>query len=87
MPLLACALIIYASIKRINVYEAFVKGALEALPMLAKILPYIAAMLICVKLLVDGGALYAFIGLIRGPLKALGMPSSWPYLSSIMRAL
>ena len=74
LPLLACALIIYASIKRINVYEAFVKGALEALPMLAKILPYIAAMLICVKLLVDGGALYAFIGLIRGPLKALGMP-------------
>ncbi len=76
LPLLACSLIIYASIKRINVYEAFVKGALEALPMLLKILPYIAAMLICIKLLVDGGVLYAFIGLIRGPLNALGMPEA-----------
>ena len=38
LPLMILGLIIYALIKRVDVYSAFTEGAAEALPMLIKIL-------------------------------------------------
>lgn len=45
LPALILALLLYALAKGVNIYEAFVKGAADALPMLLYILPYMTAML------------------------------------------
>ena len=74
IPLLAAAVVLYAVIKRVNVYEAFVEGAMEGLPVLLRVLPYMAAMLISIQLLRTSGALEALISVISGPLSAIGMP-------------
>ena len=46
MPALILLLLGYALCKRVNVYDAFTRGAQEALPLLAQVLPFMAAMLI-----------------------------------------
>ncbi len=74
IPLLAVAVIIYALLKKVDVYDAFVKGAMEGLPVLLRVLPYMAAMLICIRLLRESGAMDALTGLLQGPMQALGFP-------------
>lgn len=53
LPGLIASLLIYAYIKKADVYSAFISGALEALPMLYKTLPSMCAMMaalsICAK--------------------------------------
>lgn len=39
LPALILALLLYGLAKGVNIYEAFVKGAADALPMLLYILP------------------------------------------------
>ena len=41
LPALILLLVVYALCKGVNVYEAFVRGAAGALPLLVHILPYI----------------------------------------------
>ena len=55
IPGLAMALLVYGLIKRVDVYEAFADGAAEGLPVLVKILPYLAAMLVAVRMLRESG--------------------------------
>lgn len=74
LPVIILALIAYAMIKRVNIYEAFIEGAREGLPVVLTVLPYIAAILISLNLLRDSGALGAFIGLLEKPLSRIGMP-------------
>lgn len=57
IPVLAAALLVYGLIRHVDVYEAFAEGAAEGLPVLLKILPYLAAMLVAVRLLNDGGVI------------------------------
>ena len=45
LPGLIASLLIYAYIKKADVYSAFISGALEALPMLYKTLPSMCAMM------------------------------------------
>ena len=73
VPALAALLILYGLVKRIDVYEAFAEGAAEGLPVLVHILPYLAAMLIAVRLLTDGGLLDGFARLLAPACAALNM--------------
>jgi spore maturation protein B len=75
IPAIILALIVYAMIKRVNIYDAFIEGAKEGLPVVLNVLPYIAAILISLNLLRDSGALGAFIGLLEKPLRFIGMPA------------
>lgn len=75
IPVIVLALIAFALIKRVNIYEAFIEGAKEGLPVVLSVLPYIAAILISLNLLRDSGALGALIDLLKGPLGKLGMPA------------
>lgn len=74
IPLLAAVVVVYAVIKRVDVYEAFVEGATQALPLLYRVLPYMAAMLVVIQLLRVSGALEALVLVIEAPLSAIGMP-------------
>lgn len=74
IPLLAAVVVVYAIVKKVDVYDAFVKGAMEGLPILLRVLPYMAAMLISIQLLRASGAIDALTGAIGKPLEAAGMP-------------
>lgn len=50
LPGLIASLLIYAYIKKADVYSAFISGALEALPMLYKTLPSMCAMMAALSL-------------------------------------
>lgn len=73
IPALTTALIVYALVKKVNVYKAFVEGAGEALPGLLSILPYLAAMLTAIELLRGSGALDRLTGLISPAAESIGI--------------
>ncbi len=50
-------LLVYAVVKKVNIYKAFVEGAGQALPELVSILPSLAAMLAAISVLRGSGAL------------------------------
>lgn len=75
MPGLIAVLLIWAAIKKVDIYEAFVSGAGEALPLLIKILPCMAAMMVGLKTLRASGALDWLIGLIAPGLNRIGFPA------------
>jgi len=74
MPSLIVILLVAALFKGAGVYDAFVKGASDGLPMLIKILPCMAAMLIAIKVVRASGALEAFTELISPVLQKTGFP-------------
>lgn len=59
IPILVAALLAYALIRRVNPYEAFIRGAVDAVPTLLRVLPALAAMLGAITLLRGCGALDA----------------------------
>lgn len=59
IPILVAALLAYALIRRVNPYEAFIRGAAGAVPTLLRVLPALAAMLGAITLLRGCGALDA----------------------------
>ena len=64
LPGLIVLLLIYAYIKKADVYSAFISGALEALPMLYKTLPSMCAMMAALSILRKSGAMEAFTGAV-----------------------
>lgn len=76
MPVMAVAVIVYGLAKGVDVYEAFAAGAAEALPVLLKILPYLAAMLIAVGMLRESGLMDALTSLIAPACARLGMDAA-----------
>ncbi len=74
MPGLIAFLLIYAYIKKADVYSAFVSGALGALPVLYKILPSMCAMMAALSLLRGSGAMEAFNGAVSPLLQWAGIP-------------
>lgn len=74
MPLMILLLLGYALYKRVNIYDAFTRGAQEALPLLVQVLPFMAAMMIAMNLFRSSGALSAFIRWIEPLLSRIGIP-------------
>ena len=76
LPLMILGLIIYALIKRVDVYSAFTEGAAEALPMLIRILPYMAGMLAAIQALRASGALEWLLGPLSPAFTFTGVAAS-----------
>lgn len=74
LPGLILALLIYGYIKHIDVYSAFISGAAEALPMLVKILPAMAAMMTALSIFRQSGAMDGLTSLLSPLCEAAGMP-------------
>ena len=72
LPGLIVLLLIYAYIKKADVYSAFISGALEALPMLYKTLPSMCAMMAALSILRKSGAMEAFTGAVSPALQKAG---------------
>ncbi len=74
LPLFVIFVIIYGLTHRVKVYDAFCRGAAGGLSLVAKILPYVAAMTVGIALLRDSGILVMFTDALQKPLGFLGIP-------------
>jgi spore maturation protein SpmA len=69
--------IVMAMLRRVNVYEAFIEGAVEGFPVVIKIIPYLVAILVGIGVFRASGALdYLVQGIGKG-VAALGINSDF----------
>ena len=71
IPLLFVAALIYGLVRRVDVYEAFLTGAAEGLPVLARVLPYLAGMLMAIRVFRESGLMNLFTNLLSPLLYAV----------------
>ena len=74
VPLLLCAVAIWGSARRVDVFEALTTGAGEGLQILLRILPSLVALLTAVYMLRASGALELAAEALAPLLTALGIP-------------
>lgn len=75
VPLMVTALIIFAAIKRVDVFGAFCEGAAEGLKTCADILPALVLLLVCIGMFRASGAVEALTALLKPLCDAVGFPS------------
>ena len=81
IPIIIVLLIIYAVFKKINVYQSFVSGAKQAIPLVINTFPYIASVLIAVELFKISG-LYEIVATIFSPIfNFVGIPNELTQLT------
>lgn len=65
LPVLVAVIILYAIIKKNNVYETFIKGAKEGIEMSINIFPYLLAMIVSVNILLKSKIIEDFFSLLQ----------------------
>ena len=75
LPSLVTTVVLYGMYRRVNVYEAFVRGAREGLMTLCTIVPYLAAILTATALLRASGAMDALIAMLTPVFAWFGLPA------------
>jgi spore maturation protein SpmA len=75
LPVLVAAVLLLGAIRRVPVYEAFVKGAKDGLWISLRIIPYLIAVLVAVGLFRASGAMDLLIAPLGRALAPLGLPA------------
>ena len=75
LPFSIILVIIFAYIKRVNVYDSFVDGTRKGLNTVFTILPYLIAVFVITELFTVSGLSDKFIRLLSPLFKALGIPT------------
>lgn len=75
IPLLVVAVLIYASHKRVAVYEEFVRGAKDGISVALRILPFLIGMFVAIGILRSSGALDLATAALSPLLEAIGVPT------------
>ncbi|MDO5289164.1 MAG: nucleoside recognition domain-containing protein [Pseudomonadota bacterium] len=65
------------TVRRVNVYEAFVDGAKEGFGVAVQIIPYLVAMLVAIAAFRAAGLMDALMGVIAAAVTALGLPTDF----------
>lgn len=74
IPVLVFGILVYALIKKVPAYEAFVEGGKEGIRMAVSIIPFLVGMLAAIAVFRASGALDFFVGLLRPVLGWFGVP-------------
>ena len=74
VPILIILLFVYASSKRVNVYDGFVGGAKQSLPTAVAIFPYLFATFLMVNALKASGVDSFVVKVISPPFVLIGIP-------------
>ncbi len=83
LPLLIGLILFYGIVKGVDIYSAFVEGAIDGAKSALKIFPYILAIIFAINLFIQSGA-EAFIVDILTPITALvGFPTELLSLSIV----
>lgn len=75
IPIFIAFVFVYALIKGVDAYSAFVKGAKEALPLMASLLPFIIAMFVAVELFRNSGLSAILCKFLSPFFNFIGVPS------------
>ena len=74
VPILIILLFVYASLKRVNVYDGFVGGAKQSLPTAVAIFPHLFATFLMVNALKASGVDSFVVKVISPPFVLIGIP-------------
>ena len=74
IPLLFLGSFLYASIKKVRVYDAFTKGASKAIPLVCSLFPFLAAVTIITRLLSASGVEEYLLRLLAPAFRFFGIP-------------
>ena len=74
VPILIVALFVFASFKRVNVYNSFVDGAKQSIPTAVAIFPYLFATFLMVNALHASGASGFIVDFLSPPFQLVGIP-------------
>ncbi|HIU21308.1 MAG TPA: spore maturation protein [Candidatus Limadaptatus stercorigallinarum] len=74
LPVILIGNLVYAIIKKVNVYDCFLDGAKESLSLVKSIFPYVAVIFICIELFRASGLSAIVSGWLSYPLRFLGIP-------------
>jgi spore maturation protein SpmA len=75
IPFLLAFVLLYASLKGVEVYEQFVEGAKEGFQVAVRIIPYLVAMLVAIGVFRGGGGLDLLAAVLGPFLGAIGFPT------------
>lgn len=76
VAILIFALLLFAAVRRVNVFEAFREGAAQAIPLLKTVLPTLAVFSAAMTLFRESGAGPLFESLLSPVLRALGVDAA-----------
>jgi spore maturation protein B len=83
LPLLIAAILFYGIVKGVDIYSAFVEGAVDGAKSALKIFPYILAIIFAINLFIQSGA-EEFIADFLGPITSMvGFPTELLSLSLV----
>lgn len=75
IPILLIILIVYGSIKKVNVYQSFCYGAKNSINLVYNIFPYICAIMVCVALFRISGLSSLLVNILSPLFNFLGIPT------------
>ena len=81
LPIFLILLVLYAAVKKVNPYDCFAEGAKGALPLIARLFPYLCAVLMLTQLFETSGAAKYLSRALSPVLKIFGIPQE---LSKLM---
>jgi spore maturation protein B len=74
IPVLIAFIPLYASFKKVPVYESFIDGAKDGFQTAIGIIPHLVGMMTAISMFRASGAMDAFVGLVRPFLERVGVP-------------
>ena len=74
IPIFLIVIFILCAVKKVKVYDVFIDGAKEGIPLVISLLPYIVAVLLMSELFEVSGLSKIFIDLLSPLFKVLGVP-------------
>ena len=74
VPFLLSFFPLYAHLRKVKVYEQFCEGAKEAFGTAQRVIPFLVAMLVSIRLLREAGVIQALTEVLRRPLEAIHFP-------------
>ncbi len=74
MPVLVILVVGYAFLKKINIYDSFIKGAKEGVEITVNMFPYMMAMIFGINLIIKSNFITDFLGLLKPVFVFLNVP-------------
>lgn len=75
IPSLVCALLTYGVWKGVKIYDCFIEGAKEGFGVTLRIMPYLIAIIVAIKMLTASGILPAIVNLLSPVTTLIGLPA------------
>jgi spore maturation protein B len=74
IPLIIGGILLYATLKKVPTYEAFVEGGKEGIQIAFSLIPYLVGMMVAISIFRASGAMEYVISLVSPLLQAIGVP-------------